>query len=119
MPTPAQNTIGPAQLECDPGRGHHADGHRFAVAEAEIAQPLQSVPDGMPKVEHGAVALFVRVAFDHADLDLKALGEEGGGNRVLGIRSDGFEFGQEIGGADDAVFDDLGHAGAYLLFRKG
>ena len=57
---------------------HQPHGHRLAMAQLEIRQPLKGVGKGMTQVEHRAPAPLVGVGLDHVYLDRHRLADNPG-----------------------------------------
>ena len=100
-------------------RAGHADRHALAMDEARAVvarQPLERVAEGVAEIEQRAFALLGLVGGDDA-----RLGGAAPGDRLQTRRAAGEHFApvrlqpvEEIAIADQAVFDDLGVAGAKL-----
>ena len=84
---------------------------------------LDGVTESMSKVEERAAALgagLTFVASDDAGLDLDAAADHAREERMIpGERRVLLQETEEVGVGDDAVLDDLGHAGGELARRQG
>ena len=91
-------------------RRHHTNGHPFPMADAKVADQFNGMTKGVTEVQNGASPLLKRIFLHHLDFDPHGFCHQ------MFQRSWPFLFklGEEIGRADDAMFDHLGQPGAKL-----